>query len=168
MKKSVFLLMLTVPSISVYGEHEPIERTIEQITVGKTLKVQAARILKEKGLNTGNKIWDYRENPEEAPIQIDDSISHMGREWDGILFNTTASKVVHRLCFLQNNKSREDIDTTYKEVRIEISGKYAEYIKEENDYYTTYTDGKTEISLWKTSDTSLRLCYYALTLSEEE
>ena len=168
MKKSLFLLMLIIPSISAYGEHEPIERTVEQITVGKTLKVQAARILKEKGLNIGNKIWDYRENPEEAPIQIDDSINHMGRKWDGILFNTTAGKVVHRLCFQQNNKSREDIDTTYKEVKIELNGKYAEYIKEETDYQTTYSDGKTEISLWKTSDTSLRLCYYALTLFEEE
>ena len=129
---------------------------------------EAEKILKEKGLNVGNKIWDFREHPEEMPVQIDDSIRHIGQEWDGILFNTTSGKVIYRLCFLQRERDSSQIDTTFKEVKLYLKEKYSVYLTEDTDYNTTYSDEKTEVSLWKTSNTSLRLCYYATTLTEEE
>jgi len=168
MKNTSLLLGLILLANLTCEAHEPIERTVEQITLGKTLKVQAARILKEKGLNVGNKIWDFREHPEEMPVQIDDSIRHIGQEWDGILFNTTSGKVIYRLCFLQRERDSSQIDTTFKEVKLYLKEKYSVYLTEDTDYNTTYSDEKTEVSLWKTSNTSLRLCYYATTLTEEE
>lgn len=168
MKTKILCILLVLLASATANAQEKINRTIEGITIGKTLKVQAARILKKKGLNIGNKIWDFRANPEEIPVQIDDTISHIGKVWNGVLFNTTSGKVVYRLCFQQNDLSKDEIDSTYTEVKLHFDKDYSTLKTEDTDYNTTYSDKQTEVSLWKTTDTSLRLCYYAIELDVED
>lgn len=168
MKTKIILLVLTLfTSLSSFSQ-ENIDKTIEGITLGKTLKVQAARILKSRGINVGNKIWDFRGKPEELPIQIDDTISHINQKWDGILFNTTSGKIVYRLCFLQNTKTSDELNSSYEEVKLHFDKEYAKFKSVDTDYNLSYSDNKTEISLWKTTDTTLRLCYYTVDLDSEE
>lgn len=168
MKKITISSLLILASIQAGICQEPIDRNIEGIKLAKTLKVQAIRILKEKGYNVGTKAMGFREHPEEQPIMLNDTTEHLGHIWEEEVLNTTANKTVYRFCFLQENKEENHINKEYTECKELLDKKYKNYTTESTEYFTNYSDEQTEISLWKTTSTSLRLCYQALTFDDEE
>lgn len=172
MKTSTLTAIATVAALACTAPQtnaqKPIDREILGIKLGKTLNVQAMRLLKEQGFSVGTKAMSFREHPEEHPITLTDTITYLNQQWEQEVFNSEADKTVYRICFLQENKTEDQTNTGYKECKAALDADYKGLTTESTDYFTNYSDGKTEVSLWKTTNTSLRLCYQTLVFEEEE
>ncbi len=169
MKQKLLASIITLLSCTTSAiAQDNIDREVEGIVLGKHVKVQAARILQSRGFHVGSKVWDFKSKPEEQPTLLQDTVVFLGETWDGELFNATADKVVYRFCYTKENKTEMEIDDSFKAVLVQLNEKYKVHNIEQTDYYATYSDQRTEISLWKTTDTSLRLCYQVLKFDEIE